>query len=716
MRMLGLRGLAAIIGVLAGATGLLSPAHAQGPVSTDHVTAELVASAQAVVPGETIRIGLHKQIIPHWHTYWQNPGDSGLPTTIAWTLPEGASAGDILWPAPSRLAIGPIMNYGYEGAVTLLTDISVPADAPVGGSFPVRATIDWLVCEEICIPEQVELSLDLPVVAAGGDAGPAHPAIAAGEASLPVESPWQSRFQAQGGALALAIDAPGLRADSIEDIWFYADEWGVLNHAAPQALAVEAGRIVLNLKTGDSFAPDLAALNGVLVVKERTGDGVLTQAFHISAPAGAVTATGGGVAGLEIGFGTALIFALLGGLILNLMPCVFPVLSMKALSLVSHARSEPAVVRLHGFAYTAGVLASFAALAALLVALKAAGQQIGWGFQFQSPVFVLLVAYLLFAVGLSLSGVFTIGASVAGVGSGLAARSGYAGSFFTGVLATIVATPCTAPFMGAAMGFALAAPTPVLFAVFLVLGLGLALPYILLSLFPPLLRFLPRPGPWMERFKQFLAFPMYGAAIWLVWVLSLQAGADGVLAALAGMLLIAFAAWLYETTRGSGQVGRLTGGGVAALAALAAIVGGYIAADRAQLMSAQASGGMSAGESGAAATTPWQAYSPEKLAALRAEGRPVFVNFTAAWCITCLVNERVALNRPEIAEAFRGGNIAYLKGDWTNQDKAITEKLAEFGRSGVPLYLFYPAGQEARPVVLPQILTVDGILKDIGAG
>ncbi|MBU0725005.1 MAG: thioredoxin family protein [Alphaproteobacteria bacterium] len=708
--MIGLRGVAALLVVLIGTAGM---ARAQtGPVSTDHVTAELVAGAQSAVPGQTIRIGLHKQIIPHWHTYWENPGDSGLPTTIEWKLPEGTTAGEILWPAPERIAVGPIMNYGYEGEVTLLTDIAIPATAAVGGSFPIRATVDWLVCEEICIPEQVTLGLDLPIIAAGSDPGLAHPAIAAAEARLPVDSSWPASFQARDGAIVLAVEVAGLRAESIEDIWFYADQWGVQNHAAPQALSVEPGRIVMSVRADDALPADLAALTGVLVVKERTGDGVLTQAFTIAAPAGAVAA-GGGVAGFDsIGFGTALLFALLGGLILNLMPCVFPVLSMKALSLVSHARSEPAVVRLHGFAYTAGVLASFAALAALLVALKAAGQQIGWGFQFQSPVFVLLVAYLLFAVGLSLSGVFTIGASVAGVGSGLAARSGYAGSFFTGVLATIVATPCTAPFMGAAMGFALAAPTPVLFAVFLVLGLGLALPYILLSLFPPLLRFLPRPGPWMERFKQFLAFPMYGAAVWLVWVLSLQAGADGVLIALAGMLLIAFAAWLYDTTRRSGRVGRLTGTGLATLAALAAIIGGYVAADRAQLMSAQAS----AVESGAEAVTPWEAYTPEKLAALRAESRPVFVNFTAAWCITCLVNERVALNRPAIAEAFQSGDITYLKGDWTNQDKAITEKLAEFGRSGVPLYLFYPAGKNARPVVLPQILTVDGILKDIGAG
>lgn len=697
----------AVMALLAAVT---SPAHATGPVATDHVRAELVAGAEAVRPGETIRIGIRKQIIPHWHTYWLNPGDSGLATTAEWTLPDGAVAGDILWPAPDRIAVGPLMNYGYEGEVTLLTDIAVPAYAPVGGSFPIRATVDWLVCEEICIPEQVELGLDLPVVAAGADAGPAHPAIAAAEARLPVDSPWTARFEASGDTLRLALDAAGLRRESIEDIWFYPNEWGVIAHAAPQQLSVEADRIVLRMTPGDAFQPTLASLDGVLVVKERAGGQLLTQALTVSASAGTVAGASGSVAGLSIGVGTALLFALLGGLILNLMPCVFPVLSMKALALVEQAGKQPAQVRLHGLAYTGGILLSFLALAGLLAALKAGGTAVGWGFQFQSPIFVLLLAYLLFAVGLSLSGVFTIGGSVAGVGANLAARGGYAGSFFTGVLAAIVATPCTAPFMGVAIGFALAASLPVLFAVFLALGLGLALPYVALSVWPPLLRLLPKPGLWMERFKQFLAFPMYGAAIWLVWVLSLQAGAEGVLTALGGMLLIGFAAWLYDVTRMSGGNARRIGGGLAALALVSAIGWGIAAGSQAAPRTPATA------EAGATETTPWESYSRQKFEALRAEGRPVFLNFTAAWCITCLVNERVALNRPDVAEAFQTGDVTYLKGDWTNQDAEITAKLEEFGRSGVPLYVFYPAGRDSQPVVLPQLLTVDIVLGGIGAG
>ena len=692
------------------------PAHAAGPVatgpvSTGHVRAELVAGAEAVRPGGTIRIGIHKQIIPLWHTYWLNPGDSGLATTAEWALPNGAAASGILWPAPERIAVGPLMNCGYEGEVTLLTDITVPAETPAGGSFPIRATVDWLVCEEICIPEQVELGLDLPVVAAGAGTGTAHPAIAAAEARLPVKSPWTARFEAGAGELRLALDAPGLRSDSIEDIWFYPNEWGLIAHAAAQKLTVENDRIVLAMTAGDAFQPALASLDGVLVVKERAGDALLTQALAVSAPAGSVAAGTGNPAGLSIGIGTALLFALLGGLILNLMPCVFPVLSMKALALVEQAGKQPARVRLHGLAYTGGILGSFLALAGLLAALKAGGTAVGWGFQFQSPVFVLLLAYLLFAVGLSLSGVFTIGGSTAGIGGNLAARGGYAGSFFTGVLAAIVATPCTAPFMGVAIGFALAAPLPVLFAVFLALGLGLALPYVALSVWPPLLRLLPRPGPWMERFRQFLAFPMYGAAIWLVWVLSLQAGAKGVLTALGGMLLIGFAAWLYDITRASGRTARQAGSGLAALALIAAIGWGVFAGHEAAPQQTAVPAAASAAE-----VTPWESYSRQRFEALRAEGRPVFLNFTAAWCITCLVNERVALNRPDVATAFQTGDVAYLKGDWTKQDAEITAKLEEFGRSGVPLYVFYPAGRESQPVVLPQLLTVDIVLSGIGAG
>jgi thiol:disulfide interchange protein DsbD len=394
------------------------------------------------------------------------------------------------------------------------------------------------------------------------------------------------------------------------------------------------------------------------------------------------------------------LFALLGGLVLNLMPCVFPVLSIKALSLLGHARDAPRTARLHGIAYTLGVLASFTLLGVALILLKAGGAQAGWGFQFQSPAFVLATAYLMCAVGLNLSGVFEVGGGLAGVGDALASRAGYAGSFFTGMLATVVATPCTAPFMGGAVAYALAQPPAKLLAVFLSMGVGLALPYLLLSARPVLQRHLPRPGPWMVRVRQAFAFPMYGAAVWLVWVLARQSGVDAGAAALGGMVALAFAGWLYGATRFASSFIRRVGGAGAALVVAAALAAGHAAIRH--------------GQPAAATGVAWTPYSAGRLQALRAAGKPVFVNLTASWCITCLVNEKVALNDLRVDAAFRQAGIRYLKGDWTSQDERITALLRQFGRSGVPLYVFYPAGADSRPVVLPQLLTPGIVLDAIG--
>ncbi|MBB3196800.1 thiol:disulfide interchange protein [Roseateles terrae] len=385
--------------------------------------------------------------------------------------------------------------------------------------------------------------------------------------------------------------------------------------------------------------------------------------------------------------------ALVGGLILNLMPCVFPVLAIKALSFL---HGDPREHHRQGLAYTAGVLVAFSALAGVLLALRGAGASVGWGFQFHSPLFVLLLAWLMFVLGLSLAGMLHLGVGLTGVGQGLASRSGLVGSFFTGVLATVVATPCTAPFMGAAMAYALAQPAVELLAVFLALGLGLALPYLALAFWPALQRRMPRPGRWMDVLKQALAFPMFGAAIWLVWVLAQQAGPQGVLLALSGMGLIALALWARGVSRSAGRSGRWAGG----LTALASV-----AAALALLPMVQPEATPSAVASASAGASKEEPYSPERLAALRAQGKPVFVNLTASWCITCLVNERVALSTPEVKTAFQSQGITYLKGDWTRQDPRITELLARHGRSGVPLYLFYPAGPGDEAQVLPQLLT-----------
>jgi thiol:disulfide interchange protein/DsbC/DsbD-like thiol-disulfide interchange protein len=673
--------------------------------ATEQVRAQLIASVDAVHPGDTIQVGVHQTIIPHWHTYWVNPGDSGLATTIDYDLPAGATAGAIQWPTPSRITLGPVVNYGYENEVTLLSSIKVPDDA--SGVFPVKAKVKWLVCEAVCIPQRAELALDLPVVAPGQDRGRGSALIGKAQASLPVASPWPVSATSDNSGLTLRITGTGLQPDNIKDIWFYPLEWGRIAHNADQPWLSSGDTIELRLQPGDDAPAVGGRLNGVLAVTEEGRDGPVTRGFIIDVPLAAAKAGASLAAEPDLALPSALFLALLGGVILNLMPCVFPVLSIKALSLIKHAHQAPLQTRLHGLAYTSGVLFSFALLGSLLIALKASGLQIGWGFQFQSPVFVLAAAYLMFAVGLSLSGVFSVGGSATGIGASLAERPGYTGSFFTGMLATIVATPCTAPFMGAAIGFALAQPPLVLLTVFLSLGFGLALPYLLLSFWPFLQRCLPKPGAWMERVKQGMAFPMYAAAVWLVWVLAQQGGNDAVVVALGGMVAIAFAAWLYESTKTGSETAQHSGEGIAALTLALVLTGGYYGVEAGVAAEAESSI--------AAEGKDWQPYSDERLKALRAAGKPVFLNFTAAWCISCLVNEKVALSQRSVIDTFRQAGITYLKGDWTNRDPEITRKLAEFSRSGVPLYVFYPGGTAAGPVVLPQILTPEIVTQAVTA-
>lgn len=696
----------AVAVLLAGAILLAAPANAASSADTKHVAARLVTEANGIEPGGTLTVGLHKRIIPKWHTYWRNSGDSGLATTIAWSLPAGAEAGEIQWPYPQRLMIGPVANYGYEGEVTLLTEIRAPETVQPGDNFPIRATVDWLVCEEICIPEQVTLTLNVPVVAKGTAIGMSMPAIAMARSNLPEPSPWEASALAKDRTITLALKADGIDKNTIAKALFFAEDWGVIEHAADQPLSVENGEIRLALKPYENRLPK--SLKGVLVFTERGESGPLTRALAIETPVtGALAAAPATPAPVraampEISLFTALLFALLGGIILNLMPCVLPVLSIKVLFLVRHSGMSARARHQHGLAYTAGVLACFAAFAAIVLAFKTGGAELGWGFQFQSPVFVLLLAYLMFAVGLSQSGLLPVGASFTRLG-GDSGRDGLGGSFLTGALAAVVATPCTAPFMGAALGYAVNQPAPALIAVFLVLGLGLALPYLLLTLWPVLLRFVPKPGAWMERFKQALAFPMYAVAVWLIWVLAQQAGPNAMAAALVGMLLIAFGAWLWSSYAQSGALARRVSTVAAALSLVAALAIGVQFAQSGVASPAAAS-----------ANANYENFTPARLAALRAEGRPVFVNLTAAWCITCLVNERLAIDRADVKEAFVAAKVAYLKGDWTKRDPAITAMLAEFGRNGVPLYVFYPAGPQSKPVVLPQILTPDIVMREIG--
>ena len=661
--------------------------------SHQRIDVQLVSEVASIQPGEPFRLALRMEPDQHWHTYWKNPGDSGIETRLSWTLPNGFEAGTIDWPWPERLPVGPLVNYGYSGIHGLPVAITPPEDLQPGTEATLNVHAEWLVCKVECIPGEADLRLDLPVRSGA-------PAKARDQAALfdwidarqPAARDWPARFSTAGDRFSLSVDVP---ADyPTDDLAMFPAAPELVDHAAEASFAADSGRLLVSQPLSDYFTGAPESVQVVLVNTVRESAVALTARpgeLGSAAPVAAGSAATGSAPPGEPAMGTAaaLLLALAGGVLLNLMPCVFPVLSLKALSVVEGGERQ----RAHGIVYTLGVLVAFAAVAGLLLGLRAAGAAVGWGFQLQSAWFVALLAYLLFALALSLSGLVQFGTGLMGAGDGLARRGGLAGSFFTGVLACVVASPCTAPFMGAALGFAVTQPAPLALAVFLALGLGLALPMLVLGFIPGLGRLLPRPGPWMETFKQAMAFPLYLTVAWLTWVLARQAGADALGALLAGLVALAFALWLL------GRRTRSAWGTSLRHAASALILLGVLVTP-----------GWIAGGSGTAggdqpADAAWEPWSPERLAALRAEGRPVFVNMTADWCVTCLVNERVALDTERVRQHMEDNGIVYLKGDWTRRDPAITRYLARFDRNGVPLYVYYDDAADAEPRVLPQVLT-----------
>jgi thiol:disulfide interchange protein/DsbC/DsbD-like thiol-disulfide interchange protein len=701
--------------ILALAAGL-SAAAAQGLQSSfrtppDLVRSSLVAEPVAVSGAQPFTLAVRMAVKPGWHVYWRNPGDSGLPPEVTWTLPAGFNAGAIRWPAPERIAIATLMNYGYEGEVTLLVPVTPPPSLDPADPVQIRAKLTYLVCETECVPGSADLALTLPVGESRPDPDKAA-LFARARAALPVPALWPLNLASQGDTLRLDFAAKGLKPDSVRNAAFFPYSETAIDNAAAQVMSVDETGLHLTLARSSPTEPAPAVLPGVLTLEEVTDAGPRRLAFAYGdepvLPVAAAAATPDAPAARVIApdfdaltLATAAAFAFLGGLILNLMPCVFPVLSIKVLGLIRHAGESPGRLRLHGLAYTAGVLASFLGLAGVLIALKGGGAAIGWGFQLQSPIVVAGLAYLLFAMGLSLSGVVHVGGRLAGLGDGLARRAGLSGSFFTGVLATLVATPCTAPFMGSAVGFALTQSAGVAFAVFASLGLGLALPFLALTLWPPALRALPRPGAWMEILKQILAFPVYATVAWLIWVLAQQVDPRGLLAALIGLVLVAFAAWAWE----HGRAAAPRAGRIAQAAAILAIIA--IAALAVTLPQGRAV------PSAQAAADGIEPFTQARLDSLVSAHRPVFIDMTAAWCITCAVNEATSLNTKAVRAAMAERGVTYMKGDWTNQNPEITRLLEKHGRSGVPLYLLYAGTGE--PQVLPQILTEGTVLAALDA-
>ena len=703
--MLAIRRLPAFLPALVAVIAASGLAHAAA-VKTGHVTAELVADQTALVPGTTTTLALRLSIEPGWHTYWRNPGESGLPTTLAWRLPGGYAAGAIEWPAPQTLPVGPLMNYGYEGDVLHLVPLSVPANATAGTTATLAARADWLVCKETCIPEGVDLALDLPVAAG---AGPSrwHDAIAATRAALPGALPagWQASASASGSVVSLTLTPPPNAPDPGRLQFFAQDERRIEPSAPQRQLAPADGRYTLQLPVSHELSGPFGPLAGVLRAQKgfAVGGGKVDavaldvplagtpEAGPKPAPAASIAVVQpNGSAASSLSLPVALGFALFGGLLLNLMPCVFPILSLKALGLATSHGTDARASRHEAVAFAAGVVLAFAALGVALAGLRSAGEELGWGFQLQSPAVVTSLAILFFVMALNLSGVFEFGALVpSGVASWSHANR-HVNAFASGVLAVAIASPCTAPFMGAALGYALGERATVTFGVFVALGLGMALPYCLLAWFPQWRRALPRPGPWMVRLKQLLAFPLYATVAWLVWVLAAQTGNDAVIRIGVALVLVAFALWAWRTWRAAGHRAwsalALIGAAAALLVAWPLVAGMRNAADAPRVQAAGV----------------WQPYSAARVAELTAEGRPVFVDFTAAWCITCQVNERLVLNDGSVRDAFARAGAALVRADWTRRDAAISEALAALGRSGVPAYVIYRKGRE--PQVLPEVL------------
>jgi thiol:disulfide interchange protein len=689
-----------------------------------HVHVQLISPFAQLQPGTSNDAGIYFKLEPGWHVYWRNPGDAGEPPHIKWTLPQGVTAGPIQFPVPKRLPLGPLMDFGYEDEVLFPMGVIVTPNAAAGRTT-LHAKVDWLVCRGSCIPEKTELEITR-------DIAPAPSGL--GTPLQPDHDIWVrlANKQPQSPPASLKIGfvptATGFRmtvntGQKETGASFFPAEPDILSNPAPQAVTPTASGLTLDLKKDENLAATPKELTGLLQLSNgRAYEVVVPQGSPKAAKAAtyagrseqasgtatspatsANTSSSGGTSNSSPsatpGAFKAAGLAFLGGLILNLMPCVFPVLFIKGLSLVQSGNEERHKLRVHGFVYTAGILVSFWLLVGALLGLRSAGSHLGWGFQFQSPVFLSLMAALLFFLGLSLAGQFEIGLTLTSAGGSLAAKQGYAGSFFTGVLAVIVATPCTAPFMGAAIGYALSQSAAVTFAVFTALALGLAAPYVVLTLQPAWTRILPRPGAWMEVLKQAVSVPIFGTVIWLAWVLANAYGAAVLAALLVSFLLLAMAGWFlgrWPAQRWSTIVASLI---VIAVVAVAVVAPGQLAMIATSPV-----------QTATASTTGWQPWSPDVVTKYQSQGRPVFVDFTASWCLSCQVNERIAFGSPAVQKAFADSNIVLMRADWTRYDDSITRTLNSLGRSGVPTYALYVPGESA-PRLLPEVLT-PGIVTD----
>jgi thiol:disulfide interchange protein/DsbC/DsbD-like thiol-disulfide interchange protein len=682
----------------AAACGLAHAAGTSAVVTTEQVRAELVAHVpQGVGQGKPIWLGLQIEHQPHWHTYWKNPGDSGLPTTLTWLLPSGITAGDIAWPTPRKLPVGPLMNYGYEGKLLLPVPVTV-SPSFVGNALDIKLSAQWLVCKDVCIPQQGEFTLSIPVQASTAMHGAAFDAALA---AVPQPAPGASAEATLiDEAKALRVTVSGLPAALHgRELAFLAEMAGVVDPAARHTSHWDAGIWHAQVPISAQRFESPSQMQAVLLVPGAAAGVQVSFAIAGVWPAlspqpagpGAAAALPASPAPPPMGLGLALALAVAGGMLLNLMPCVFPILSLKLLGFAGHAHSRRTLLA-GGLAYSAGVVLSFVALAALLLVLRAGGEQIGWGFQLQSPLFVAALAVLFTLIALNLSGLFEFATLLPGGLASMRLRHPLADSALTGVLAVAVASPCTAPFMGAALGLAITLPPGQALSLFAALGVGMALPYLAASAWPRLARSMPKPGVWMATFKTALAFPMLATVVWLTWVLGQQTGIDGAAGLLAVLVALAFALWAWGRIE-SGRFARMAWSTLGVV-----LLGAVLAWALPSWREANAA------VPDASLDAAWAPWSNQRVAALNAEGRAVFVDFTAAWCVTCQVNKRTTLGDAGVLADFDARRVALLRADWTRRDAAISAELTRLGRSGVPVYAIYKPGQ-LLPTLLPELLS-----------
>ena len=681
------------------------------PVTTENAELELISEQSSVAPGDSFWIGIRMDIRDGWYVYYRNPGDSGLPMTVNWTHDGDYNISDIHWPYPKWKDVsGGLTSYAYEDSILYMMEAVAPEDLEPGDDITISVETDYLICEDVCIPEYADLEMKIPVSENSTFNEEWGPYFSQTRQRLPATLDyWTATATAEGDSATLKLSTEAFDLPEYSNIIYYANEEGEIENGADQPLKIVDQTITIKLQKSTYKDGAIDSLSGIVYSEQGWDESgrIKAMTVNVSTNPDNLANSSDGFSLFTAEFLAILGFAFLGGLILNAMPCVFPILSIKVMNFVQLSGDNSGKAKLHGWMFGAGVLSSFLILAGLLLLLRAGGQELGWGFQLQTPAFIAFMTFLMFGLGLSLLGVFEFGYSLMNAAGNTDTGDGLKGSFFSGVLATVLATPCTAPFMGSALGAAITMPSALALIVFTSLGAGMAAPYILLSSFPSLMKLLPKPGAWMETFKQFMAFPLFATAIWLAWVYGQQTGINGLAALLTGLLLMSIGIWIlnrWKSTQISGTT-RLVSRGIVTLL----VVGGFLfttAASKDSESAQQSTNGAYTDSYG----VEWESYSTEKVESYVADGKNVFIDFTADWCITCKANERIAFTSEEVRQTFRDKNFVMIKADWTTRNPEITRALESFGRNGVPLYVIYSKNLD-EPKILPELLT-PGIVLD----